>query len=441
MCLAGYGFQVCPFQEIVPGITIEELKLQIKTMTNLADRSDIPIDGMVLCFDSLSYSASLGRTSHHYHYGIAYKFKDDTYETVFRSIQWQTSRTGEITPVAQFDTVKIDGCEVSRASLHNLSFIKELELYPGCRIQVSKRNMIIPHIEDNLDRGHYQDMTPTTCPCCGCETRIYSRMADNGRIVETVHCDNLECGKQILQQFVHFAEKKAMDIKGVSESTLNKFINLGYLKTFKDIYHLNQYQNEIISLEGFGKKSYERIWASIQESRRTTFVRYVVAMDIPGIGRTASKELEKYFNGDLHAFEVAAVNHMDFTCLKDFGETMNCNIQEWFHNSDHILLWRTLQSELIFESNNIEIEEDKTMSNKNNPFTGCTVVATGKLEHFTRDGINSKISSLGATAGSSVTKKTDYLIYGAKAGSKLAKAQQLGVTILSEQQFLDMISA
>lgn len=441
LSLQGYGFQICPFQEIVPDITIEELELQIKEMNNLADRSDIPIDGMVLCFNSLSYSASLGRTSHHYHYGIAYKFEDDTYETVFRSIQWQTSRSGEIAPVALFDTVEIDGCEVSRASLHNLSFIKELELYPGCRILVSKRNMIIPHIEDNLDRGHYQDMTPTTCPCCGCETRIYSRMADNGRIVETVHCDNLECGKQILQQFVHFTQKKAMNIKGMSELTLKKFIDLGYLKTFKDIYHLNQYQDEIITLEGFGEKSYMRMWESIEESRHTTFVRYVVAMDIPGIGRTASRELEKYFNGDLHAFEVAAVNHMDFTYLKNFGETMNRNIQEWFHNSDHILLWRTLQSELIFESNTIEIEEDNTMSNKNNPFTGCTVVATGKLEHFTRDGINSKISSLGATAGSSVTKKTDYLIYGAKAGSKLAKAQQLGVTILSEQQFLDMISA
>lgn len=440
--LTEYGFQVCPFEEILPDISIDELELQIKAMTNLADLSDIPIDGMVLRFDSLSYSASLGRTGHHYHDGLAFKFKDETYETVFRSIQWQTSRTGEITPVALFDTVEIDGCEVSRASLHNLSFIKELELYSGCRILVSKRNMIIPHVEENLDRGHYQDIVPKNCPCCGHETRIYSRKADNGRIVETLHCDNLKCGHQILRQFIHFSEKKAMDIKGVSESTLEKFIQLGYLKTFPDIYQLDRYRNDIISLEGFGVKSYDRMWASIQESRYTTFIRYVVAMDIPGIGRTASRELDRYFKGDLRAFELAAMDYMDFTCLKDFGETMSRSIHEWFHNSDHIILWRTLQKELIFENNNIKIEEDNTMSEKkNNPFAGCTVVATGKLEYFTRDSINSKIISLGATAGSSVTKKTDYLICGEKAGSKLAKAQQLGVTVLSEQQFLTMISA
>lgn len=442
LSLTEYGFQICPFQEIKPDITTEVLELQIKEMTNLAERLDIPIDGMVLRFDSLSYSVSLGRTGHHYNDGLAYKFEDDTYETVFHSIEWNTSRNGEIAPVALFDTVEIDGCEVSRASLHNLSFIKNLELHPGCRILISKRNMIIPHVEENLDRGNYQDMIPKTCPCCGHETRIYSHKADNNRIVETLHCDNLECRHQILQQFVHFAEKKAMDIKGISKSTLEKFIQLGYLKSFPDIYHLDQYRDEIISLEGFGEKSYKRMWASIQESRNTTFVRYVVAMDIPGIGRTASKELNQYFEGNLSAFELAAMDYMDFTCLKDFGKIMSHNIHAWFHDSDHIMLWRTLQKELIFETQDIKNEEDNIMSDKkNNLFAGCTIVATGKLEHFTRDSINSKIVSLGAIAGSSVTKNTNYVICGEKAGSKLAKAQKLGVPVLSEQQFLDMISA
>lgn len=442
LALSSYGFQVCPFELIAPSITEDELEEQINAMLTLADLSDLPIDGMVLRFKSLSYSSSLGRTGHHYHDGLAYKFEDETYETIFRSIEWQTSRSGEIAPVALFDTVKIDGCEVSRASLHNLSFIKDLELYPGCRILVSKRNMIIPHVEENLDRGNYQDLIPKICPCCGQAARIYSRKADNGRTVETLHCDNPECGRQILRQFVHFSEKKAMNIKGISESTLEKFIQLGYLKSFPDIYHLDRYRDEIISLDGFGEKSYERMWVSIQESRNTSFVRFVVAMDISGIGRTASRELDRYFNGNLLALELAALNHMDFTCLKDFGETMNHSIQEWFQNSDHILLWRILQKELTFETNHIENEEEQIMSeNKNNLFTGCTIVATGKLEHFTRDGINSQIISLGAIAGSSVTKKTDYLIYGEKAGSKLAKARQLGVSVLTERQFLDMISA
>lgn len=166
-------------------------------------------------------------------------------------------------------------------------------------------------------------------------------------------------------------------------------------------------------------------------------------MDIPMIGRTASRELERHFKGSLRELELAATSRFDFTCLKDFGETMSHNLQEWFRNSDHLILWRTLQKELTFETtNNHTDQKENTMTeNKNNPFTGCTIVATGKLEHFTRDGINRRIISLGATAGSSVTKKTDYLICGEKAGSKLAKAKELGVKVLTEQEFIDMIPA
>lgn len=433
-----FGVGICPFVTISPEITETELEAQIKALTELAELSDIPIDGMVVRFDELSYSQSLGRTGHHYNDGIAYKFEDDMYETIFRSIEWQTGRTGEIAPVAVFDTIEIDGCEVSRASLHNLSFIKNLELHSGCRILVSKRNMIIPHVEENLDRGKYQDMIPQICPCCNQETRIYSRTVEKDRIVETLHCDNPECADRILQQFVHFTEKKAMNIKGISEATLARLIELGYLKNFHDLYHLDRYREEIIALEGFGVKSYEKMQTAINESRNTTFARYLVAMNIPMIGRTASRELDRHFNGSLRKFELAAMEHFDFTCLQDFGETMRDNIHGWFHDSDHILLWRTLQKEFHFE----ERKEETIMTEKqNNPFAGCTIVATGKLENFTRDGINSKIISLGATAGSSVTKKTDYLICGEKAGSKLKKAQELGITILSEQQFIGMISA
>lgn len=433
-----FGVGICPFVTISPEITETELEAQIKALTELAELSDIPIDGMVVRFDELSYSQSLGRTGHHYNDGIAYKFEDDMYETIFRSIEWQTGRTGEIAPVAVFDTIEIDGCEVSRASLHNLSFIKNLELHPGCRILVSKRNMIIPHVEENLDRGKYQDMIPQICPCCNQETRIYSRTVEKDRIVETLHCDNPECADRILQQFVHFTEKKAMNIKGISEATLARLIELGYLKNFHDLYHLDRYREEIIALEGFGVKSYEKMQTAINESRNTTFARYLVAMNIPMIGRTASRELDRHFNGSLRKFELAAMEHFDFTCLQDFGETMRDNIHGWFHDSDHILLWRTLQKEFHFE----ERKEETIMTEKqNNPFAGSTIVATGKLENFTRDGINSKIISLGATTGNSVTKKTDYLICGEKAGSKLKKAQELGITILSEQQFIGMISA
>ena len=442
LSLSEYGFGICPFLPVSPNESAEGIETKIKTLTDLAEISDIPIDGMVLRFDSFSYSASLGRTGHHYNDGIAFKFEDDTYETVFRSIEWQTGRSGEIAPVAVFDPVEIDGCIVTRASLHNLSFIKELELHPGCRILICKRNMIIPHVEENLDRGAYADMVPKTCPCCGQPTRIYSRAGDRGRIVETLHCDNPECGSRILQRFVHFAEKKAMNIRGLSEATLDQLIRIGALKGYQDLYHLDRYRDEITALEGFGEKSYENLIASINESRNTTFVRFVVAMDIPLIGRTASRILEGHFHGNLRDLELAALDRFDFTCLEGIGSVMSSNIHEWFRNSDHILLWRNLQKELHFD-NGLDAQasgEENNMTN-NSTFAGCTIVATGKLENFTRDGINAKIISLGATPGSSVTKKTDYLICGEKAGSKLAKAQQLGVRVLTEQEFLDMIAS
>ncbi len=439
-----YGFGICPFQVLDENISEETLQRDIESMQALAKHYDIPIDGMVIRFEDLAYSESLGRTGHHYNDGIAFKFEDDTYETIFRSIEWQTGRSGEISPVAVFDTVEIDGCEVSRASLHNLTFIKNLELYPGCRILVSKRNMIIPHVEENLDRGNYQDMIPQTCPCCGQPARTYSRAGDKGRIVETLHCDNPECGSRILQRFVHFAEKKAMNIKGLSETTLDQLIRLGALKSYQDLYHLDHYRKEIIALEGFGEKSYENLIASINESRNTTFVCFLVAMDIPLIGRTASRILDRHFHSSLRELRLAALDRFDFTCLEGIGDIMSSNLHKWFRNPNNLLLWGSLQNELHFE-NGLDAqtsgEENNMNETTNNTFAGCTIVATGKLENFTRDGINAKIISLGATPGSSVTKKTDYLICGEKAGSKLAKAEQLGVKILTEQEFLEMLSA
>ena len=229
-----------------------------------------------------------------------------------------------------------------------------------------------------------------------------------------------------------------MDISGISEAVIDRFIEKGFLHTCQDFYHLDHYRGEIIRMEGFGERSYEKMQESIEKSRHTTFVRYVVAMDIPLIGRTAGRALDSFFKGNLQEFAKAAVDCFDFTSLPEFGEKMSRSIREWFHDWDNLRLWKTLQKELHFEE-----REEESMKNRteNNPFAGCTVVATGKLENFTRDGINSRITSLGATAGSSVTRKTDYLICGEKPGSKLAKAKELGIPVLTEQQFLDMILA
>ena len=433
------GFEVCPFLSLTKKVSMEELEKGIRYLRNAADDRMLPIDGMVLRYDSLSYSRSCGRTDRHYKDGIAYKFEDEVQETVFRSVEWTPGRSGEIAPVAVFDTVEIDGCSISRASLHNISFIRDLELHPGCRILVSKRNMIIPHIEDNLDRGNYADsMIPEKCPCCGNPVRIYARKGSNGRTIETLHCDNPDCRNQLLRKMVHFAGKKAMDISGISEAVIDRFIEKGFLHTCQDFYHLDRYRDEIIRMEGFGERSYEKLQESIEKSRHTTFVRYVVAMDVPLIGRTVGRVLDSFFRGNLQEFAKAAVDCFDFTSLPEFGEKMSRSIWDWFHNYENLKLWKMLQKEFHFE----EREEDTMKDMKdNNPFAGCTVVATGKLENFTRDGINSRITSLGATAGSSVTRKTDYLICGEKPGSKLAKARELGIPVLTEQQFLDMIPA
>jgi len=432
--LHGLGFSLCNSYLTLGAYTKGGISAMMEQLQREAEEQDIPIDGIVVTFNDIAYSKSCGRTGHHYKDGMAFKFADDHYETVLRSIEWTPSRTGEIPPVAVFDTVEIDGCEVSRASLHNLSFIKGLELMPGCRILVSKRNMIIPQVEDNLDRGGFDagSLFPRVCPCCGEPTRIHTSRTDK-RITETLCCDNPYCETRRLRQFVHFVSKKAMDIEGLSEATLEKFIGRGWLHSFMDIYRLDEHREKIVQMDGFGEKSWQRLWDAIQASRSTTFERYLIAMDIPMIGNTASRELCRAFEGSLASFETAVDGGYDFTQLADFGDTLHQNIHNWFRDEENRYLWEELQMMM-----NIEKKETMTTISQDSPFAGKTIVVTGKVEPYTRDGINAKIASLGAHPGSSVSKNTDYLICGEKAGSKLQKAQTLGVTVLSPEQFFQM---
>lgn len=428
--LTEFGFgRVCSIQ--FSSTNENMMELHIMVLTDKAKEDDLPIDGLVLSYDSISYSRTCGRTGHHFKDGLAFKFEDDLFETRLDHIEWTPSRTGEITPVAVFDTVEIDGCEVSRATLHNLSFIEELELMPGCRILVSKRNMIIPHIEENLDRGRFdlQALVPKQCSCCGEPTRIHTTPG-----CKTLFCDNPDCDMRHLRRFAHFVSKKAMDIEGLSEATLERFIGRGWLHDFTDLYRLDEHREEIVRMDGFGEKSWQRLWNAIQASRNTTFERYLIAMDIPMIGNTASSALGRCFDWSLRAFEVAVDNGYDFTQLPDFGETLHNNIHEWFSIEENRLLWEELKPMV-----NIEKKERNTPAMQDNPFAGKTVIVTGKVEPYTRDGINAKIFSLGAKAGSSVSKNTDYLICGENAGSKLSKAQSLGVTVLSPAEFFRMI--
>ena len=434
------GFQVCKFVISRRSLTCREMEEGIGSLRRFAEDNDIPIDGIVASYNDIAFSRSCGRTGHHYKDGLAFKFEDELHETKLLSVEWNPSRSGEISPVAVFQPVEIDGCEVSRASLHNLSFIEGMELMPGCRILVSKRNMIIPHVEENLDRGRFvmSQAVPERCPCCGEPARIHeSRSVENGKekVTKTLFCDNQNCETRRLRQFVHFVSQKAMNIEGLSEATLEKFIGKGWIHTYMDIYELDRHRDEIVNMEGFGEKSWQRMWDAIQGSRNTTFERYLIAMDIPMVGNTASRTLAGEFHGDLAEFEDAVHHQYDFTQLPDFGDTLHNNIHEWFYDEENLYVWEVLQQMLYIEKRTMEENKDTV---RENPFVGMTIVVTGKVEPYTRSGINEMIESLGAHAGSSVSRKTDYLVCGENAGSKLAKARELGIKVLTPAQFFHM---
>ena len=439
-CLYGNNEDEVIIRHIVRDLDYEAELIDLEgNFWNKAKEDDLPIDGLVITYDSISYSSTCGRTGHHFKDGLAFKFEDDLFKTRLDHIEWTPTRSGEISPVAVFDTVEIDGCEVSRATLHNLSFIEGLELMPGNRILVSKRNMIIPQVEENLDRGGFcmEDLVPSLCPCCGYQTMVHTtkkRVNGELKLTKTLFCHNPNCASQNLRKFVHFVSKKAMDIEGLSEATLEQFIDRGWLLDFTDIYRLDQHREEIIRMDGFGEKSWQRLWNAIQKSRNTSFERYLIAMDIPMIGSTASSALGSCFDWSLRAFEVAVDTGYDFTQIPDFGETLQNNIFEWFSIEENRILWEELKDMVSIEKKETNISEVR-----DNPFVGKTLVVTGKVEPYTRDGINAKITSLGAKAGSSVSKNTDYLICGENAGSKLTKAQSLGVTVLSPAEFFSMI--
>lgn len=440
--LTPLGFTHCYYLATRRKLTQEETEKGIQQLRQYAKDYDIPIDGIVVTYNNIAYAKSCGRTGHHYKDGIAYKFEDELYETRMTCIEWTPSRTGEIAPVAILKPVEIDGCTVSRASLHNVSFIEGLELMPGNRVLVSKRNQIIPHVEENLDRGGFcmERAVIQSCSCCHQPTRIHvTKTTVNGvdRTVKTLFCDNPSCATRRLRQFVHFAGDTAMDIEGLSETTLEKLIGWGVLEHCLDIYHLNEHRDEILMIDGFGEKSWQNLWDAIQRSRDTTFERYLIAMDIPMIGNTASRALAQRFHSSLDEFEAAVCGRFDFTQLPDFGAVLNQNIYDWFSQEENWYLWSELRSYVHISPPVPEHVEPVP----ENLFVGLTIVVTGKVEPYTRSEINARIEALGAHAGSSVSSKTNYLICGENAGSKLDKARSLGVTVLTPAQFFQMAGA
>lgn len=396
-------------------------------LVNKAKKLGYPIDGLVGRFDDIKYGESLGTTSHHSNAAYAFKFGDETYETVLRDVEWNTTRTGIIAPVAVFDEVDLDGALTTRATLHNLSIIEQLELGIGDTITVYRSNMVIPKIDDNLTRSNTLKI-PTTCQCCGYPTEV--KYTDNSKVLM---CTNPDCPAKKLARFTHFVSRKCMNIDGLSEKTLSLLISNNLVKNFRDIYHLKEHVGKLCTLDGMGKKSVENLLNSIEKSRDVKLENFIAALGIPNIGLSAAKAISKKFNGSHYDFVLALANdNYDFSQIDDFGEITNKSLHDWWHSKDPMI-------ELLPIEVNFIVEND-TGSSSN--LDGKSFCITGSLTHYAnRNALVKAIEDNGGKYVSSVSKKTNYLINNDKTSTsgKNKKAIDLSIPIISEEDFLNMI--
>lgn len=387
-----------------------------------------PVDGLVFEINDYDLSKSMGATQHHEGCRMALKWADDLYETTLIDIEWQTSRTGLINPVAVFSPVDLDGAITTRATLHNLSYIEDLELGVGDTIQIYRANMVIPKVHNNLTRSNTWEY-PKTCPTCGYPTEVHN---ENGS--KTLHCTNPACKAKLINRLVNFVSRKCMNIDGLSEETLTKFVEWGWIKNLFDIYNLTPHYIELSKANGFGTRSVKKLQEAIENSKNVELDHFIAALSIPGIGTSQAKELAKKFK-IWAAFDEAGHGSYDFSTLDGFGEIANKNIHNWFYNmyqEDRIpQLVRNLH---FIDSNDNEI---------NNSLKGMTFVITGSLNHFeNRDALKRELESRGAKVSGSVSAKTDFLVNNDinSTSSKTKKAMQLNIPIVNEEYIIGMLS-
>lgn len=390
-------------------------------LVNKAKKLGYPIDGLVGRFDDIKYGENLGATEHHSNSALAYKFKDDVYETTLRNVEWNTTRTGIIAPVAVFDEIDLDGALTTRATLHNLSIIEQLELGIGDTITVYRSNMVIPKIDDNLTRSNTLKI-PITCPCCGQSAEI--KYTDNSKVLM---CTNPDCAAKKLAQFTHFVSRKCMNIDGLSERTLETLISHGFIHNYKDIYHLSDHRSELIRLDGYGAKSIDNLLESIEKSRNVKLENFITALGIPNIGLSAAKAISKKFNGDHYEFIQALSSDYDFRQIDDFGEITNKSLHDWWKSKDPMAELLPIEMNFIVEEKSVD-----------NSLSGLKFCITGTFSQ-SRDELKAILESKGAKFISSVSKNLDVLFVGDKAGSKLAKAQQLGIKIADENELMKIL--
>ena len=416
------GFDVVE-NHLVTGGTIDE---EVAWFARHIEKNELPSDGLVLVYDDIAYGQSLGATAKFPRDSFAFKWADEIRETTLREIEWSPSRTGLINPVAVFEPVELEGTTVSRASVHNISIMEELELGVGDRITVYKANMIIPQIAENLTRSGVKDI-PGVGPVCGGATRIAMENE-----TKTLYCTNPKCQAKHVKSFTLFVSRDAMNIEGLSEATLEKFIANGYVKDLTDLFHLDRYAEEIKNMDGFGEKSYENLRNSINNARTTTLPRLVYSLGIPNIGIANAKVICRALGNDPERVMNASAEELNE--IPGVGEVIAKAYVDYFADEEHRDVYRRLLEEV-----DIPKEEETADGQK---FAGVNFVITGSVEHFAnRAEVKEEIEKRGGKVTGSVTSKTNYLINNDvnSTSSKNRKARELGIPIISEEEFLKML--
>jgi len=414
--------------DVVENICVDENNLE-DTVKNLSERiikNDFPSDGLVLTYDDSAYGKSLGRTSKFPKDSIAFKWVDEIRETTLKEVEWSTSRTGLINPIAVFEPVELEGTTVSRASLHNISIMEALELGIGDTIQVYKANMIIPQIADNLTRSGNMPI-PSECPVCSGKTRMKQE-----NDVKSLYCTNLDCQAKKMKLFSHFVSRDAINIDGLSEASIEKFIAKGFIKKLSDLFHLSKYKDEIIAMEGFGEKSYANLMESLSNACKTTLPRLIYSLGIPGIGRANAKLICKELSNDIN--QIQNISKETLMTISGMGEVLADAFYEYFHDEENLALVNELLNELVIDTEQI-IQTELLLD-------GITFVITGSLIfHENRDELKEIIEQKGGKVTGTVTNKTNYLINNdtTSNSSKNKKAKELGVKIISEEDFNQLI--
>ena len=414
------GFEVVEYKVVTSESLDEAMDYFSKAIVN----NDFPSDGLVVTYDDIAYGESLGSTAKFPRNSFAFKWADEMRETRLVDMEWSPSRTGLINPVAIFEPVELEGTTVSRASVHNISIVKELQLGIGDTIKVYKANMIIPQIAENLTRSGNL-VIPDKCPVCGQEARIRKE-----NDVETLYCMNPDCVAKKIKSFSLFTSRDAMNIDGLSEATLEKFIAMGFIHNFGDIFEIGKYKDQIVEMEGFGQKSFDNLMVSLEKAKKTTLAKVIYSLGITGIGLANAKVICKYFDDDIEKIRYA--EEEEISSIEGIGPVIAGSLADYFKSAEN-------NQKLDHLLSHLHLVHEETSAEQ--VFAGKTFVITGSVEHFSnRSEAKEFIEARGGKVTGSVTKKTDYLINNDKtsASSKNKKAQELGIPILSEEDFLEL---